>query len=49
MAPKFQDTSIVVLKQGRTVQAAFDAVNGMIDSTIKKRYFSAANWLYREK
>ena len=37
MAPRSEDTWVIVLEQGETAEAAFDAMNGMIDSMINFR------------
>jgi hypothetical protein len=40
VAPKFRDRSIVIIEQGGTAEAAFDAVDGMIDSITTTTIFS---------
>ena len=40
MAPRCEDTWVIVLEQGETAEAAFDAMNGMIDSMSKTAVFS---------
>ncbi len=40
MAPKLEDRPIVMIEQGVIARAAFDALNGTIDSIAKLQYFS---------
>lgn len=50
MAPKFGDRPIVVMEQGGTAEAAFDAVDGTIDSIVKTAVFSYCKpYPYRER
>jgi hypothetical protein len=44
IALKSKEMWIVVIKQGGTAEAAFDATNGTIDSKTKTRYFFIAYW-----
>jgi hypothetical protein len=40
MSPKFEGMSMVMLEQGEIAEAAFNAVNGMIDSMANTTVFS---------
>jgi hypothetical protein len=40
VAPKLGDRPIVMIEQGVIATAAFDALNGTIDSIAKLQYFS---------
>jgi hypothetical protein len=43
VAPKFRDRLIVIIEQGEIAEAAFDAVDGTIDSITKTTVFLTTN------
>jgi hypothetical protein len=49
VVPKFGDRPIVMIEQGVIAKAAFDAIDGTIDSMTKPRYFLTANRILIEK